>query len=322
MSPSSPATPSPVVTMPRLCRVALLFLTAQPLAGQGGSGSLEGTMLMPRGARAPSMIVVHVVSSPRPLGADGYAVVDHSGKFRLRHLPVGALEICIQAAEFHTVFDTVTITAGAKLKRRYVLMPDRPRSEPYPLCDRSLPTLYLPALDSSPAPVASDLAPLVWDAVLAHYRATVRRTEGDRVAATARMVGRREAAPAAATVVVKPHRRWADPGHYLPWLRDLPSRGLAAEICESTELTDCPQAVLSTFLELSVPVALGVDTVEVSALETGANPAECRRRRSFIGFDSESFVVVRGGDGGWAVVGRSARMMLAGSGMCEPPKRP
>ena len=142
----------------------------------------------------------------RGMGFEGMVMTDSKGRYKIRNVPAGMRELCVQGHPYRTVFDTVKVVKGENTRRDYVLQPLSSRHQPYPTCDHSLPTLYVAPVDSGTIPVMDDQAHAIWDVLLGYYRQTLKVTEGDLIKKTSRILGRsRDSTPAG--VVLKPARR-------------------------------------------------------------------------------------------------------------------
>lgn len=240
--------------------------------------------------------------------------------FYLRGIPVGLAEVCVTAYGYHTIFDTITIAKKSTPRRVYNLEVDSPVREPYPDCDRSSPVIYVSAVDSATHPVDSAEVFPIWEAVLRHYRGSVRMSEGDFVRMTFRVTATSADTIGPAVVVMSLHRDVPPVPSLLEWLATLTRRGFVESVCEEIDVKHCPQQEVTTYLKLAEPKRLHADTTYVAVNEIGLNPASCRTPKGgFVGLWNRSFILVRRDDR-WVVVGRSSNPALSASGTCEPEK--
>ena len=143
----------------------------------------------------------------RGMGFEGMVMTDSKGRYKIRNVPAGMRELCVQGHPYRTVFDTVKVAKGENTRRDYVLPAPFLATSALPhLCSHSLPTLYVAPVDSGTIPVMDDQAHAIWDVLLRYYRQSVKVTEGDLITKTSRILGRsRDSTPAG--VVLKPGRR-------------------------------------------------------------------------------------------------------------------
>ena len=147
-------------------------ITSVAASAQSGTGSMVAEVRVDGPSKNYPMVTLRVRSYATP---GGDASTHYQDKpFYLRRIPVGLAEICVTADGYHTIFDTVTIAKKSTPRRVYVLQPDAPLSEPYPDCNRSLPVIYVDAVDSAGRFIAYADAFPMWEAVLRHYRGAVR----------------------------------------------------------------------------------------------------------------------------------------------------
>ena len=296
---------------------ALVVGLLMPMAvqAQGGTGSMAGEVRLPKGESQYPMVTVRVRSYETPGGSIQTLYRDRP--FYLGRIPVGLAEICIQAFAYHTIFDTVTIKKKSTPRRVYVLEPDVPRSEPYPDCDRSLPVIYVDAVDSAGRQISYADAFPMWEAVLRHYRKAVRVSEGDFVRMTFKATRTSADTVGPAAVVMALHREVAPVPELLQWFDALVDRGLVENSCREINVRNCPQEEVTTFVTLEFPKRLHADTVLVDVDEVGVNPASCRSEEGgFMGHWMRNYILVPR-DGRWEVVGRSERPSMSASGKCQ-----
>lgn len=297
--------------------LALLLGALTPVAASAqDTGSLVGEVRVNGTSARYPMVIVRVRSYAAPGG--GAETLFRDRPFYLRRIPVGLAEVCITAHGYHTIFDTVTIAKKSTPRRVYVLQPDVPLSEPYPDCDRSLPVIYVNAVDSAGRFIAYADAFPMWEAVLRHYRRAVRVSEGDFVRMTFKVTGSSADTIGPAAVVMSLHRDVAPVPELLAWFAALTERGLVEGACQEIDVKNCPQEEVTTFLKLEHPKRLHADTVLVFVDELGVNPASCKSPKGgFIGFWTRNYIAVLT-DGRWEVVGRSLHPSMSGSGSCRP----
>lgn len=293
----------------------LLMLSSAPVHAQGGTGSLKGEVRAPDGTKEYPDVTIRVRSYATPGGNAQFLYRDEP--FYISRIPVGLAEVCVQAYGYHTIFDTVTISKKSTPRRVYRLEPDVPRSEPYPDCDRSLPVIYVNAVDSAGRFIPYAEALPMWEAVLRHYRKAVRVSEGDFVRMTFRVTRTSADTVGPAAVVLSLHRDVAPVPALLEWFDTLVERGLVEASCREIDVAKCPQEEVTTFVKLEHPIRLHADTVLVNVDEVGTNPATCRSAQGgFIGFWTRNYVMVPQ-DGRWEVIGRSSQSSMSGSGRCK-----
>lgn len=264
------------------------------------------------------MVIISARSDGGPVGLGSFVALFEEGPYYLKKIPVGLVELCVRAFGYHTIFDTVTVKKNSVPRRSFTLQPDDPPSQPYPDCDRSIRTVYVPAIDTAGPPILGGDALPIWEGVLAYYRRAIRFTEGDYVQATTHITGTSGDTIGPSLIAVHPGREVGPTSEVLEWLPTLTTRGLAETACEQMDATRCPQERMTTFLSFAEPRRLHGDTVEVSVHETGVNPSACRKAGgAFMGFDNRAFVLALV-DGGWNVIGRSPALTMSGSGYCGP----
>jgi hypothetical protein len=191
-----------------------------------------------------------------------------------------------------------------------------PPSEPYPDCDRSLPVIYVNAIDSAGRVISYADAFPMWEGVLRHYRKAVRTSEGDFVRMTFKATGSSADTVGPAAVVMSLHRDVAPVRALLEWMATLVDRGLVETTCEEIDVRNCPQQEVTTYLKLTHPKRLHADTVLVFVNELGVNPATCRSAKGgFIGSWTRNYILVFQ-DERWAVVGRGTTPSSSTSGRC------
>ena len=174
-----------------------------------------------------------------------------------------------------------------------------------------------PAPPSTPAPQAAWHG--IWEAALSVYLTGIT-TEADIVARSSAIAGTNPGRKASGKtpVVLWSFRHEDEEPYDSIWATGLQGRGLADGYCTAERLRHCPDSILTTFVELREPVLIRGDTAVVILEETGLNPAECRRRGVFMGFNSKVLSLVRASET-WVVVGfRSDFFALSGSGFCSP----
>lgn len=178
-------------------------------------------------------------------------------------------------------------------------------------------TLPGPAPPSTPVPQAEWHG--IWEAALRLYTTGIT-TEADIVAqstAIARTNPGRKAS-GKTPIVLSSFRREGEQPYDSIWTAGLQSGGLTDGYCTAENLRNCPDSVLTTFVELREPVLIRGDTAVVIVEEAGLNPAECRRRLVFMGFHSKVLSLVRATQA-WVVVGfRNDFFTVSGSGFCSP----
>ncbi len=297
--------------------LALILGCLAPAAtsAQGGTGSLAGEVRVKDGISRYPVVTIRVRSYETPGGGSQWMFDDRP--FYIRRIPVGLAEVCVQADGYHTIFDTVTIQKKSVPRRVYVLEPDVPASEPYPDCNRSLPVIYVNAVDSASRQISYADAFPMWEAVLRHYRKAVRVSEGDFVRMTFRVTGTSADTVGPAAVVLALHGDVAPMPELLEWFDALVDRGLVENTCREINVRNCPQDEVTTFVKLRYPKRLHADTVLVDVDEVGVNPATCRSvKGGFMGYWMRNYVIVLV-DGRWEVVGRSVRPSMSASGRCR-----
>ncbi|HRZ09071.1 MAG TPA: hypothetical protein P5319_04180 [Gemmatimonadales bacterium] len=291
-------------------------ITSVAASAQGGTGSMVAEVRVDGPSKNYPMVTLRVRSYEAPGGDASTHFQDKP--FYLRRIPVGLAEICVTAYGYHTIFDTVTIAKRSTPRRVYVLQPDVPLSEPYPDCNRSLPVIYVDAVDSAGRFIAYADAFPMWEAVLRHYRRAVRVSEGDFVRMTFKVTGSSADTVGPAAVVMSLHRDVAPVPELLEWFAALTERGLVEGTCQEIDVRNCPQEEVTTFLKLEHPKRLHADTVLVFVDELGVNPASCKSPKGgFMGFWTRNYIAVHQ-DGRWEVVGRSSEPSTSGSGFCRP----
>lgn len=299
---------------PAIVCVALCAVTAS--AAAQGTGGLAGGVRVEGPSANFRMVTVSVRSYEAPGG--GSESLFREGSFYIRRIPVGRAEICVRATGFHTIFDTVTIKKNSVARREFALQPDVPLSDPYPDCDRSSPVIYVNAVDSATHRVDSAEVFQIWEAVLRHYRGSVRMSEGDFVRMTFRVTGTSADTIGPAVVVMSLHRDVPPVPALIEWLATLTRRGLVESVCDEIDVKNCPQQEVTTYLKLAEPKPLHADTTYVAVNEIGLNPASCRLPNGgFVGLWNRSFILVRRDDR-WVVVGRSSNPAVTASGFCKP----
>ncbi len=296
--------------------LALCAVTASATATAQGKGGLAGGLRIdgPEVNFRSATIIVWSHSAP------GVATRTLFGEesYLIHGIPEGRAGICVRSVGYHTIFDTVTIRKKSVVRREFVLVPAPPRTEPYPDCDRSSPVIYVNAVDSATHQLDSAEVFPIWEAVLRHYRGSVRMSEGDFVRMTLGVTDIPADTIGPAVVVMSLHRDVAPVPALIEWLATLTRRGLVESVCEEIDVKNCPQQEVTTYLKLAEPKRLHADTTYVAVNEIGLNPASCRLPKGgFVGLWNRSFILVRRDDR-WVVVGRSSNPAVTASGFCKP----
>lgn len=295
--------------------IVYLAFAQGPLAAQGGTGGFTGDVRFAGPLPKSAHVTISVWSNESPGGDTRSSFSD--GPLYLPRIPAGKAQVCVRAPGYRTIFDTVTIRKRSIARRKFLLQPDDDHSEPYPDCDRSLPMIRVNAVDSAGRTISDlDTYPM-WEAVLRHYRRSVRMSEGDFVRLTFRMTGASSDTVGPAVVVMSLHRDVAPVPSLLEWLDGLEGRGLVEATCRQVDVRKCPQQQVTTFLKLSEPKRLHGDTIYVGTQEIGVNPAACQSKDgTFSGLWLRSFILVPR-DGRWEVIGRSTKPTTTASGVCR-----
>ena len=259
--------------------------------GRGPSGVVRGQVLDQLARRPVAYADVTVPALP---GCE--VIADARGHFAFSRLPLGPTRLYVGFIGFRGRNDSVTVAAGAPVDVTIVLQGFK---EP-----------AIAALD--PLPSAEQMNAL--HAVMAYYRQPGRDGEVEAVRETERVTGSR------------PTLGLADPGFRLyvdsATVSPTDSAALGAtgtEVCRPPELAACPGSGAITFLRLWGPGRSSVDTAFYRVDESVADPAACRRGRSFVGSSLSVAIVARGSDG-WKVV--ESRTTFSASRMCGPARRP
>lgn len=154
----------------------------------------------------------------------------------------------------------------------------------------------------------------IWWAVLLAYRDRTIRSEGDVTLEVDRItgVGEQRDHPA---VVLMAHLE-GDSLRYDPaWLDSLVANRVVDGVCQTSNVADCPDSILTEFLSLSLPQLSGDSTATLLVSEEALNPAACRRGAGAVmGGVMGRRVALTHQVSGWTV--SKSTMTVAGTTMC------
>lgn len=293
-------------------RLALGFAvgasTSTGLLAAQETGTLQGAITF---AGTAKLSLLHVTGIQEVAGFHTMAFLGRDGIFSISEVPVGPMRICIQAAHHRSIIDTVLVSEDTGRKLSYKMVLDQPRRDPYPLCDFSLPTLYVEPIDSV-MPLDHATATGAFSALLEYYQRDRYATVAvDHCAVVETQDG--DPAPCRPRLAMAPGREATGNASYVTWLETL----APAQACLETDLARCPQQDFTTFLMFSQVGRLHVDTLKIVVLEQALDPAACRAQESFTGGSLHGFLLSRV-SGEWSVIGYAPGYSETWSGVCGP----
>jgi hypothetical protein len=236
------------------------------------------------GSNTPIQARVTIVE----LGASANA--DKQGRFRLNCVAPGEYTLRAISIGYEADVQKISLPSGTTVTVQLVL-----RSPGY-----------------TGPPTDSAMWHAVWTGVLRLYQRGTP-TDVSHLAEVARVTGQApQPIPDKPPLVLRTiGSTWQSPPQ-LNWVDSLQRSGVIAGACAHNEVSECPDTVFSSFVQLKIPRYYNsADSVSVAIDETVLNPRACKKRQG-MGDNHQFAVVLAKHEEGWVVMRRVGIELMGG----------